>query len=67
MLRKKDSEAKQLIGKVVEKIIQLYKKEKESTTIGAMMEQAKNPTTADSSELPSLEFRMQTCRYLIEL
>ena len=68
MLRKKDTEAKQLIKRVVEKTLELVKKEKQDLEMGNIMEQKKNPAVSEvNSERPSLEFRMQTCRYLIEL
>ena len=61
MVRNKDNEAKIHLGKVYKKIMQLKEKE---NTIGNI-EAALSPNKAEN--LPSIEFRMQTVRFLVEL
>ena len=61
MVRNKDSEAKVHLGKVYKKIMQLKEKE---NAIGNI-EAALSPNKAEN--LPSIEFRMQTVRFLVEL
>ena len=69
MLRKRDAEAKRLMKQVVDKTLQICTKEKQDQSIGNIMAEAKsNPSTqADAQEVPSISFRMQTCRFLTEL
>ena len=63
LLRQRDNDAKQALQKVVERTLQILKVNAEDQTVGAIATNKKSST----QETPSLDFRMQTCRFLIEL
>ena len=69
MLRKKDAEAKALLKQVAEKTLEILAASAEDQSVGAIAKAAKVQAVNASrvSETPSIEFRMQTCRFLIEL
>ena len=73
LLRKRDSEAKELLIRVVKRTIEINAQIRETTSVGAILNQktpgnnSKAHSLANSSEAPSLDFRMQTSRFLTEL
>ena len=64
MLRKRDSEAKTILKKVVARTLEIITKNKEDESLGTLMSGKKNANFVDT---PSIDFRMQTCRFLTEL
>ena len=71
LLRKRDDEAKTLLKRVVNRTMELVEHDAEDQSIGALAaaRTAKKQITINNkvSETPSLDFRMQTCRFLTEL
>lgn len=65
MLRNKDEEAKELLGKVVEQIMALQAQHVKATTVGELLKP--QAVKATQSEMPSVDFRMQTSRFLVDL
>ena len=65
MLRDKDDEAKTLLFKVVDAIVLIDEKLKEQNSVLAIARGDK--ASKDNDELPSVDFRMQTSRFLVEL
>ena len=78
MLRTRASEAKSILRGVVTRTLEIIKKNAEENSVGALIASNKSiiatsaaKTTGHanngSSETPTIEFRMQTCRFLTEL
>ena len=71
MLRRRDAEAKELLTKVVKGTLAIIKKNTEAASVGAIAEAMKKPSATSNSdktlETPSLNFRLQTARFLTEL
>ena len=80
MLRTRDSEAKNILRGVVSRTLEIIKKNAEEHSVGALIASASSKSTIASSaaktsgqansgsaETPTIEFRMQTCRFLTEL
>ena len=67
MLRKRDSEAKTILKKVVKRTLEIIQKNAEEQSVGALMNKPNISKNSNSVETPSIEFRMQTCRFLTEL
>ena len=72
LLRKRDDEAKQLLKRVVTRTLELVEQSKVDQSIGALVAERNAPVTsaapqAKNPETPSLDFRMQTARFMTEL
>jgi hypothetical protein len=65
MLRNKDDEAKELLCKVVEQIMALHAQHVKATTVSELLKPQSVKVT--QSEMPSIDFRMQTSRFLVDL
>lgn len=64
ILRERDAEAKELLQKVVDLTLHLQDEHKKSTTVGEIV---KGKAKGEMQEMPSVQFRLQTSRHLVEL
>ena len=70
ILRKRDDEAKTLLKRIVTKTLELIAIAAEEQSLGTLIKKPTNSSkqpAGKTSEAPSIEFRMQTARFLTEL
>lgn len=73
MLRAQDAKAKAVLEKVVTRTLEILQAQNEDQSVGAIANSLKTGSSGaakganKSSDTPSIEFRMQTTRFLTEL